>query len=153
MRTTMFDFTPLSRFGIGFERMLDLLDGVAQADTAEGYPPYNIEKAGEHVYRISLAVAGFRPDELSITTAPNVLVVTGKKADAEGKQYLYQGIAAREFERQFTLADYVKVAGARLDNGMLTVELVHGVPEEMKPRRITIANGNQPKSIENRKAG
>ena len=82
-----------------------------------------------------------------------MLVVTGKKADSEEKQYLYQGIAARGFERQFTLADYVKIAGARLDNGMLTLELVHEMPEEMKPRRITIANGNQPKSIETREAG
>jgi len=133
--------------------MWDLLDGVTQADTAEGYPPYNIEKTGEDAYRISLAVAGFRPNELSITTEPNLLVVTGKKADSEEKQYLYQGIAARGFERQFTLADYVKIAGARLDNGMLTLELVHEMPEEMKPRRITIANGNQPKSIETREAG
>ena len=85
MRTTMFDFTPLSRFGIGFDRMLDLLDGVTQADTAEGYPPYDIEKTGEDAYRISLAVAGFRPNELSITTEPNLLVVTDNKADSEGE--------------------------------------------------------------------
>src|SRR6185312_15763875 len=140
MRTTMFDFTPLSRFGIGFDRMADLLEGVTQTDMTETYPPYDIEKTGENAYRISLAVAGFRPDELTITTEPNLLLVSGKKADSEGKQYLHQGIAERSFERQFTLADYVKVAGASLDQGMLTIDLVHQVPEEMKPRRITIAN-------------
>jgi molecular chaperone IbpA len=148
----MFDLSPLSRFGIGFDRMFDLLDGVMQADTAQTYPPYDIEKTGENAYRISLAVAGFRPDELSITTEPNLLVVAGEKAEPKEKQYLHRGIAAADFERQFTLADHVKVAGASLDQGMLTIDLVHEVPEEMKPRRIAIANGNQPKTIENRKA-
>src|SRR6185437_10560401 len=105
-----------------------------------------------YAYRISLAVAGFRPDELSITTEPNLLLVSGKKADSEEKQYLHHGIAGRSFERQFTLADYVKVAGASLDQGMLTIDLVHEVPEKMKPRRITIANATEAKLIEKRKA-
>lgn len=151
MRTTTFDFTPLSRFGIGFDRMIDLLDGITQ-EPADTYPPYNIEKTDEETYRISLAVAGFRPNELSIVTGPNILVVSGKKGESEARQYLFRGIAARDFERQFTLADYVKVSRASLDQGMLTIDLVHEVPEEMKPRRIAIANGREPKSIESRQA-
>ena len=152
MRTTVFDFAPLSRFGIGFDRMFDLLDGVMEMDTADPYPPYNIENVGEDAYRISLAVAGFHPDELNVTAEPNLLVVSGKKADQEEKQYLYRGIAARSFERQFTLADYVKVTAASFDQGMLTIDLAHEVPEEMKPRHVSIANGNAPKSIESRRA-
>jgi molecular chaperone IbpA len=116
------------------------------------YPPYNIEKTGEETYRISLAVAGFTPDDLAITAQPNLLVVAGKKGEGQGGQLLYQGIAARAFQRQFGLADDVKAVGASLENGLLTIDLVREVPEAMKPRRIEIANSNQSKAIESKQA-
>jgi molecular chaperone IbpA len=111
---------------------------------AENYPPYDIERTSENGYRITLAVAGFAPEELSITAQPNQLVVAGKKAGEDSGEYLYRGIAGRAFQRQFNLADYVKVVGASLKDGMLSIELVREVPEALKPRRIEIANGNQP---------
>jgi molecular chaperone IbpA len=152
---TVFDFTPLSRTGIGFDRMLDLLDEVAR-EPADNYPPYNIEKIGEDAYRLTLAVAGFTPEELSITAAPNLLVIAGGKAGrgemSEEKEYLHQGIATRPFERQFTLDDHVKVAGASLNQGLLTIDLVREVPEAMKPRRIAIANGNAPQAVAQQQA-
>jgi molecular chaperone IbpA len=140
----MIDFTPLSRATIGFDRLFDMLDNAMQFEQADNYPPYNIEKTGEDAYRISLAVAGFTPDELSITSEPNQLIVAGKKTQTGNEAYLYQSIAGRSFQRQFSLADYVKVVGANLTNGMLAIDLVHEVPEAMKPRRIEIANRNQP---------
>jgi molecular chaperone IbpA len=140
----MIDFTPLSRATIGFDRLFDMLDNAMQFEQADNYPPYNIEKTGEDAYRISLAVAGFTPDELSITSEPNQLIVAGKKTQTGNEAYLYQGIAGRSFQRQFSLADYVNVVGANLTNGMLAIDLVHEVPEAMKPRRIEIANRNQP---------
>jgi molecular chaperone IbpA len=140
----MIDFTPLSRATIGFDRLFDMLDNAMQFEQADNYPPYNIEKTGEDTYRISLAVAGFTPDELSITSEPNQLIVAGKKIQTGNGAYLYHGIAGRSFQRQFSLADYVKVVGANLTNGMLAIDLVHEVPEAMKPRRIEIANRNQP---------
>jgi molecular chaperone IbpA len=140
----MIDFAPLSRATIGFDRLFDMLDNVMQFEPADNYPPYNIEKTGEDAYRISLAVAGFTPDELSITSEPNQLIVAGKKIQTGNGAYLYQGIAGRSFQRQFSLADYVKVVGANLTNGMLAIDLVREVPEAMKPRRIEIANRNQP---------
>jgi molecular chaperone IbpA len=140
----MIDFAPLSRATIGFDRLFDMLDNAMQFEQADNYPPYNIEKTGEDAYRISLAVAGFTPDELSITSEPNQLIVAGKKAQTGNGAYLYQGIAGRSFQRQFSLADYVKVVGANLTNGILAIDLVHEVPEAMKPRRIEIANRNQP---------
>ena len=149
--TTM-DFSPLWRSSIGFDRMFDLLDEVARFEPADKYPPYNIEKTGEDAYRITLAVAGFTPDELTITAHPNLLVVTGRKADGPTGQYLYQGIAARAFERQFTLADHVEVAGASRKQGLLMIDLVREVPEAMKPRRILIAGGSEPKAIESSQA-
>jgi molecular chaperone IbpA len=140
----MMDFAPLSRATIGFDRLFDMLDNARLFEQADNDPPYNIEKTGEDAYRITLAVAGFTPDELSITSEPNQLIVAGKKTQTGNGAYLYQGIAGRSFQRQFSLADYVKVVGANLTNGMLAIDLVHEVPEAMKPRRIEIANRNQP---------
>jgi molecular chaperone IbpA len=148
---TMIDFAPLWRSSIGFDRMLDLVDDAIRFEAIGNYPPYNIEKTGEETYRISLAVAGFTPDDLTITTQPNLLVVASKKGEGQGGQFLYQGIA-RAFQRQFGLADDVKVVGASLENGLLTIDLVREVPEAMKPRCIEIANSNQRKAIESKQA-
>jgi molecular chaperone IbpA len=126
---------------------------IAKWEPADNYPPYNIAKTGDETYRITLAVAGFTADELSITSQPNLLVVTGKKAERQdGSSYLYQGIAGRPFERRFNLAEHVKVTGARLENGLLIIELVHEVPEEMKPRRIPILSSTGPQAIEEKQA-
>jgi molecular chaperone IbpA len=148
----MIGFTPLWRSSIGFDGMLDLVDDAIRFEVTGNYPPYNIEKTGEETYRISLAVAGFTPDDLAITAQPNLLVVAGKKGEGQGGQLLYQGIAARAFQRQFGLADDVKAVGASLENGLLTIDLVREVPEAMKPRRIEIANSNQSKAIESKQA-
>lgn len=152
MRTTMFDLSPLTRIGIGFDRIFDLLDEVARDQAGDSYPPYDIEKTGENAYRITLAVAGFAPEELAITSHPNSLVIVGKKSGSPEGQYLHQGIGARKFERQFTLADYVKVTGAALEQGLLTIDLVHQVPEAMRPKRIEIVAGNKPRAIEGKQA-
>jgi len=140
MRT--YDFAPLWRSTVGFDRLFDLLDETARA-TEDHYPPYNIERLGEDRYQISLALAGFSPDEVAITAEQNVLTVEGRKADKEQREYLYQGISARPFKRQFNLADYVQVKSASFDNGLLRIELVREIPEAMKPRRIAI-NGAAP---------
>ena len=126
MRT--YDFAPLWRLSIGFDRLFDLLDETQRA-TEDHYPPYNIERLGEDRYRISLALAGFSPDEIAITAERNVLTVEGRKADKEQREYLYQGISARPFKRQFNLADYVQVKEAAFDNGLLRIELVREIPE------------------------
>ena len=112
-----------------------------QRATEDNYPPYNIERLGEDRYQISLALAGFSPDEIAITAEQNVLTVEGRKADKDQRELLYQGISARPFKRQFNLADYVQVKGAQFDNGLLRIELVREIPEAMKPRRIAIAGG------------
>jgi len=140
-----FDLTPLYRTAIGFDRMANLLDSLSRADQAQpSYPPYNIELTGEDKYRISMAVAGFEQSELSIETKQNGLFVSGKKAEQkdDGRQFLHQGIAARNFERRFQLADHVKVVGANMENGLLHVDLVREIPEAMKPRTIEIGQGN-----------
>lgn len=149
MRT--YDFAPLWRSTIGFDRLFDLLDETQRA-SEDNYPPYNIERLGEDRYQISLALAGFSPDEIAITAEQNVLTVEGRKADKEQHEYLYQGISARPFKRQFNLADYVQVRGASFDNGLLRVELVREVPEAMKPRRIVIGGAAGPQTIEQKKA-
>ena len=139
-----FDYSPFYRATVGFDRMFDLLDNVAGQAPGNGYPPYNIEKAGDNAYRIVMAVAGFAESELSLTQKENELVVTGQtapNAEAE-KQYLYRGIAGRNFERRFQLADHVKVTGAKLANGLLTIELQREIPEEKKPRAIPVQAGN-----------
>ncbi|HZY52344.1 MAG TPA: Hsp20 family protein [Reyranella sp.] len=134
-----FDYSPFYRATVGFDRVFDLLDNVA-GQTANGYPPYNIEKAGENAYKIVMAVAGFAEAELNVTQKENELLVTGQTAPNadEGKQYLYRGIAGRNFERRFQLADHVKVSGAKLSNGLLTIELERVIPEEKKARAIQI---------------
>ncbi|UYN97292.1 MAG: Hsp20 family protein [Enhydrobacter sp.] len=136
-----FDYSPFYRASVGFDRVFDLLDSVAGQATSNGYPPYNIEKAGDNAYRIVMAVAGFAEAELNVTQKENELLVTGKQAPAAetDKQFLYRGIAGRDFERRFQLADHVKVTGAKLSNGLLTIELQREIPEEKKPRAIPIA--------------
>jgi len=135
-----FDYSPFYRATIGFDRVFDLLDSVSGQTNGNGYPPYNIEKAGENAYKIVMAVAGFAESELNVTQKENELLVTGQSApNGEGeKQYLYRGIAGRNFERRFQLADHVKVSGAKLANGLLTIELQREIPEEKKPRAIAI---------------
>ena len=138
MRTTL-DLSPLFRTGVGFERVIDLLDSASRIQPLDNWPPYDIIKDGEDSYRIVMAVAGFDRDELTLTDRPNLLVVSGaKKSSAPDRAYLHKGIAEREFERRFELADHVKVARASLDGGLLTIELVREVPEPLKPRRIEI---------------
>lgn len=138
-----FDFSPLYRASVGFDQIQSLLDNATREAQTSTYPPYNIERVDEHNYRISMAVAGFAEDDLEIEVKQNVLTVKGQKAEPEEEtNYLYQGIAARSFERRFQLADHVEVTGARLENGLLHVELQRQVPEEMKPRRIAITNAS-----------
>ena len=150
---TAFDFSPLYRSTVGFDRLFDLLDQTARVETAAHWPPYNVEKAGDDHYRITMAVAGFGSDEIEITQTENTLLISGQKQpEQENGQFLHRGIATRAFKQTFNLADYVKVTNAKLENGLLTVDLVREVPEEMKPRRIQIANGTGPKTIEHDKA-
>lgn len=131
------DFSPLYRSAIGFDRLANLIESAASNGNA-GYPPYNIEQLGDSDYRISMAVAGFTQEELELSFQENLLTVKGnKQADSE-RNYLYQGIAERGFERRFQLADYVRVMGADLKNGLLHIDLVREVPEAMKPRKIEI---------------
>ena len=144
------DFSPLYRSTVGFDRLFTMLDSLAQPDQSQTYPPYNIEKTGENAYRITMAVAGFGDDDLSIEAREHVLTVTGKKADdSEKGEFLYRGIAKRAFERRFQLAEHVEVKGAHLENGLLHVDLAREIPEAMKPRKIDIsANTSETKQIE-----
>ena len=136
-----FDFSPLYRSTVGFDRLASVLDQVMSADVGQNtYPPYNIEKTGENAYRITVAVAGFGQDELTIETREGQLVVSGRKAEAEDKgSFLHRGIATRAFERRFQLADHVRAVEAVTENGLLHVDLVREVPEALKPRKIEIA--------------
>ena len=139
MRT--FDYSPFYRATVGFDRVFNLLDSVAGPASTNGYPPYNIEKSGDNDSRIVMAVAGFAEAELNVTQKENELLVTGQTAPTDGqeeKQYLYRGIAGRNFERRFQLADHVKVTGAKLANGLLTIDLQREIPEEKKPRAIPV---------------
>ncbi len=137
------DFSPLYRSSVGFDRLASLLDqSLQQSKSSNGYPPYNIELVGENSYAISLAVAGFEESDLELQVENGVLTVRGSKNhDDEQRQFLYQGIATRGFERKFSLADHVEVKSANLKNGMLSIDLVKEIPEAMKPRRINIGNG------------
>jgi len=138
MRTN-FDFAPYRRSTVGFDRLFDLLETGTRVDGSDGYPPFDIERQGEDSYRITLAVAGFRPDEIEVVAQQNQLTVTGKRAeDEDDGQYLHRGIAARPFERRFQLADFVEVRSAGFDNGLLRIDLQRVVPEAMKPRKIEI---------------
>lgn len=146
MRTT-FDFSPLYRSSIGFDRMLNALEAASRVETVDNWPPYDITKTGDEDYRITMAVAGFAPEELAITQERNLLMVTGQKAGEDKGHYLHRGIAERSFRRRFQLADHVRVTGADLANGLLVIDLRHEIPEEMKPRRIEIAAaGTLPKA-------
>lgn len=150
---TNFDLNSLWRSTVGFDRLFDLIDESARWTGEDNhYPPYNIERTGEDHYQISLALAGFAPEEISITAEQNVLTVEGRKAGETEHQYLYQGISARPFRRVFNLADYVEVKGASFEGGLLKIDLVREVPEAMKPRRITINAGNDNKQIEHKQA-
>lgn len=135
---TAFDFSPLFRSTVGFDRVFDLLDNASRLSSVDNWPPYDIIKTGEDEYRVTLAVAGFGENELNVTQERNLLVVSGERAANEDIQYLHRGIAGRSFQRRFELADHVRVVGANLANGLLTVELKREVPEAMKPRRIDI---------------
>jgi molecular chaperone IbpA len=149
MRTI--DFSPLYRSVVGFDRLADLLDSAA-ADGAAGYPPYNIERTDENTYRVEIAVAGFRQEELAIEVKENLLTVTGRKAaNDEPRRFLHRGLAERNFERRFQLADYVVVTEANLADGLLAIALKRELPEALKPRRIEIGVG-QPSLIEAEKA-
>lgn len=152
MRNTI-DMSAVGRSTIGFEHLFDLLQGSLEANPSEGFPPYNIEKIADDSYRVTLAVAGFSEDELDVTGEPNRLTVTGRKrGEANAGNLLYQGIAGRPFTRQFNLADHVFVRGAKLANGLLTIDLEREIPEAMKPRRIEIGSGRTPTSSDKRAA-
>jgi molecular chaperone IbpA len=141
MRTI--DLSPLYRSVVGFDRLADLLDS-ASTEAASGYPPYNIERTGENTYRIEIAVAGFKSDDLNLEVKENLLTVQGRKAaNDETKRYLHRGLAERNFERRFQLADYVVVNDAHLANGLLSISLKRELPEALKPRRIEIGSGVQ----------
>ena len=140
---TGFDFSPYRRSTVGFDRLFDFLENASRAEQ-DNYPPFDIEKLSDDRYRITLAVAGFKPNELDITARQNLLVVTGRKAESRGRDgnFLHMGIATRAFERRFELADFVRVDGADLRDGLLSIELLREIPEAMKPRKIDIGTGN-----------
>ena len=140
MRTHI-DFAPFRGSTVGFDRLFDLLESGFSSQVAETYPPFDLVQDGDDRYRITMAVAGFGPDELEVTAHQNVLIVSGRKQENEDSRYIHRGIAARDFERRFGLADYVQVKNAELKDGMLSIELAREVPEEMKPRRIQINGG------------
>jgi molecular chaperone IbpA len=150
MRTL--DLNSLWRSSVGFDRLVDLIDETTHFTGEDNYPPYNIERTGEDHYQISLALAGFTPEKLSITAEQNVLTVEGRKPEKSERHYLYQGISARPFRRVFNLADFVEVKGASFEGGLLKIDLVREVPEAMKPRRIAINAGNDNKRIEHKLA-
>ena len=144
-------FTPLYRSTVGFDRLANLLDSTLQQNHSNGYPPYNIEATEENHYSITIAVAGFTESELDIQTERGVLTVRGKKepADKQDRNFLYQGIATRTFERKFELADHVSVTDAKLENGILNIDLVKEIPEAMKPKKIAIGS-SAPDALEHR---
>jgi molecular chaperone IbpA len=149
----MFDFTPLYRSSVGFDRLAQMLDDASRFE-APAYPPYNIERLGEDEYRITIALAGFGPNDINIEVKGNALTVSGKKTDkTETKsEYLHQGIAARSFERRFQLADHVEVKGADLTNGLLHISLKREIPEALKPRTIQVRAGDEQKVLEAKQA-
>ena len=144
-----YDFTPLFGTAIGFDRLARLMDSAVSAADAPSYPPYNIEKTGEETYRLTMAVAGFRPEELDLVVKDNTLTVSGKAGEGQKGEMLYRGIAGRAFERRFVLADHIVVDGADLANGLLHVALKRVVPEALKPRRIAIGGDAAPKAVAN----
>ncbi|MCH4892485.1 MULTISPECIES: Hsp20 family protein [unclassified Sphingomonas] len=149
------DFTPYRRSAIGFDRLFDMLEASARQASNENYPPFNLERLAEDRYRITLAVAGFKADEIDITAQQNLLLITGKKSDernTEAGQFLHLGIANRSFERRFELADFIRVEAANLSDGLLIVDLVREVPEAMKPKKIPVATSTPAAPIEHRDA-
>ncbi len=145
---TTFDFSPFYRSFIGFDHLANLMDAAARNEKQPAYPPYNIEVTGDDQYRITMAVAGFEPNELSIETEHNNLLVRGQKADkTDGRRFVHQGIAERNFERKFQLSDYIKVTGASINHGLLHIELVREVPDALKPRKIAITQGSTPAAL------
>jgi molecular chaperone IbpA len=138
-----FDFTPLWRSTVGFEGLFHLMEESLRQTETDPYPPYSVERTGENEYRVSLALAGFTPDEITVTATPNLLTVEGRNGVGEAKEYLHHGISARSFKRQFNLADYIEVKHAAFENGMLEIELVRELPESMKPRRIEVTTSLQ----------
>ena len=141
-----FDFAPFRRSTVGFDQLFDMLENSTASQTGENYPPFDLIKVGDNQYRIELAVAGFRPDEVDITAQQNVLIVTGRKGEGtqdKGSDFIYQGIANRSFERRFALADHIQVRGADLKDGLMSIELVREIPEAMKPRKINIGSGSE----------
>ena len=143
-----FDLSPLFRTSVGFDRLNNLFDAALHIDEAPSYPPYNIEKLDADRYSITMAVAGFGEADVEVLVKDNTLTVNGKIGDAEeAKSYLYRGIAGRAFNRSFQIADHIKVTGAELDNGLLHIELIREIPEEMRPRRIAIGNSKAKRKI------
>ena len=141
-----FDFAPFRRSTVGFDRLFDMLENSTLGQGQENYPPFDLIKLGDNDYRIELAVAGFKPDEIDITAQQNVLIVTGGKSeesDEQGNDYIYRGIATRSFERRFALADHIQVKGADMKDGLLAIELVREIPEAMKPRKIDIGGSRR----------
>ena len=151
MRTN-FDFTPFRRSTVGFDRLFELLENGSSLVPADNYPPFDIAQDGSDHYRITLAVAGFGQDEIEITAHQNLLVISGKKPEEQEANYVHRGIAARPFERRFALGDYVQVRGAAMKDGLLSIDLVREIPEEMKPRKIEIG-GTAPKTITDQQVG
>jgi molecular chaperone IbpA len=153
MKMNAVDLTPLIRTSVGFDRLLRMMDSAMRSDaTSESYPPYNIEKMDENIYRITMAVAGFSENDLNITMQDNTLIISGKiRQDQSAVKYLYRGIAGRAFEKHFQLADFIKVGEASLDNGLLNILLIREIPEAMKPRKIHIqSKATSKKLIENK---
>jgi molecular chaperone IbpA len=141
-----FDFAPYRRSTVGFDRLFDMLENSNSAQAGENYPPFDLIRLGDNDYRIELAVAGFRPDEIDITAQQNVLIVSGRKSEdsnGDSADYIYRGIANRSFERRFALADHIQVNGADLKDGLLAIDLVREIPEAMKPRKIDIGGGDR----------
>ena len=137
------DFTPYRHSTVGFDRLFDLLETSLPGQLGDNYPPFDLVQEGEDRYRITLAVAGFGPDEIDVTAQQNLLVVSGRKNEDDGARFIHRGIAARSFERRFGLADYVQVKGAELKDGILSIELQREIPEAMKPRKIEISGGTR----------
>ena len=146
MRTI--DFSPYRQSTVGFDRLFDLLESSFPGQLADNYPPFDLVQESEDRYRITLAVAGFRPDEIDVTAQQNLLIVAGRRKDEDGRSYIHRGIAARAFERRFGLADYVQVRRAELRDGILSIELEREIPEEMRPRRIEIGGGGTVRQLE-----
>jgi molecular chaperone IbpA len=145
-----FDFAPYRRSTVGFDRLFDMLENSSVGGSQENYPPFDLIKLGDNEYRIELAVAGFKSDEIDITAQQNVLIVSGRKneeSEEKGSDYIYRGIANRSFERRFALADHIQVRGADLKDGLLAIELVREIPEAMKPRKIDIGGASKRSAI------